>query len=243
MGRHSQTLLNLAWSELFMWDGRMATLEEQVLGPLLKPDIMNQTMVPLLGEIESIPDYRRQFKAVFPNDPVNVETIAKAIATFERTIVSNKAPFDRWIDGDEKAISESAQRGFVLFNSKANCAACHNTWRFTDDGYHDIGIDDDDPGRGRFVPDVPVLDHAFKTPTLRNITQRAPYMHPGKIATLEDVVLHYATGFVERPSLSPEMHRLELTNQDIADLVEFMRALTSEDDPVVIPVLPTKETM
>ena len=154
---------------------------------------------------------------------------------------SNKAPFDRWIEGDETAISESAKRGFVAFNGKGNCAACHSDWRFTDDGFHDIGLKSDDIGRGAQVPDVQSLQHAFKTPTLRNIDQRAPYMHDGSLANLREVVVHYDTGFVERPSLSPEMHHLGLTEQEVVDLIEFMHTLTSRDDKISIPVLPTKE--
>jgi cytochrome c peroxidase len=197
----------------------------------------------IIEEITGIPGYRQLFEKAFPGQPITVELAAKAIATYERTIVSNKAPFDRWLDNDEGALDAAAKRGFALFNGKANCAACHNTWRFTDDGFHDIGLADTDPGRSKVVPDIPVLQHAFKTPTLRNVAQRPPYMHDGSIATLEDVVRHYATGFIQRESLSPEIHKLDLTPQDVADLVAFMRSLTSNDDPVTVPVLPAKEAM
>ena len=243
MNKRSQTLLNLAWTELLMWDGRFPSLEEQILGPLFKNDIMNNNRTAMIEEVTAIPTYRRLFEQAFPKEEITVESVAKAIATFERTIVSNKAPFDRWVDGDEKAMGERAKRGFALFNGKANCVACHNTWRFTDDGFHDIGLDDDDPGRGRHVPDVPVLEHAFKTPTLRNVAQRPPYMHNGEVATLEEVVKHYAGGFKERESLSPEMKKFAVTAEEIQDLVAFMHALTSEDDPVQIPMLPVKEAM
>ncbi len=243
MNKRSQTLLNLAWTELLMWDGRFPSLEEQVSGPLFKNDIMNNSKTGMVDEINAIPAYRQLFEQVFPGEPVSVESTAKALATYERTIVSNKAPFDRWIENDEGALDAAAKRGFALFNGKANCAACHNTWRFTDDGFHDIGLADDDPGRGKVVPDVPVLMHAFKTPTLRNVAQRPPYMHDGSIDSLEAVVRHYAEGFVTRPSLSPEISKLELTVQEIQDLVAFMRTLTSDDDPVTIPVLPAKEAM
>jgi cytochrome c peroxidase len=243
MSKRSQTLLNLAWTELLMWDGRFPSLEEQVLGPLFKPDIMNNSQTVMIEEISAIPAYRQLFEQAFPGVPVSVASVAKALATFERTIVSNKAPFDRWIEGDEKALNAPAKRGFALFNGKANCVACHNGWRFTDDGFHDIGLSDQDLGRAKVVPDIPVLQHAFKTPTLRNVAQRPPYMHDGSLKSLEDVVGHYAQGFVTRPSLSPEMRKLDLTAGDTQDLVAFMRALTSPDDPVIIPVLPAKEAM
>lgn len=243
MPKRSQTLLNLAWTDLTMWDGRFPTLESQILGPLFNKDIMSSDRKAMPEEIAAIPAYKKLFEQVFPGEPVSGETIAKAIATYERTLVSNKAPFDRWVDGDDKALDDRAKRGLALFVGKANCAACHNTWRFTDDGFHDIGLNDDDPGRGKHVPGVEVLERAFKTPTLRNVAQRPPYMHNGEIASLEEVVRHYASGFLERPSLSPEMKRLNLSDDEIKDLIAFMHALTSEDDPIPTPVLPVKEAM
>jgi cytochrome c peroxidase len=188
------------------------------------------------------PAYVTAFKAAFGSGEVKFPRVAQAIATFERTLVSNKAPFDRWIDGDESAISDSAKHGFLLFNGAGHCAACHSGWRFTDDGFHDIGLPDDDVGRGGQVPNVVLLRHAFKTPTLRNVDQRAPYMHNGSLATLAQVIAHYDNGFVARPSLSPEMRRLSLSPQDMADLIAFLHTLTSSDDPIAVPILPVTES-
>jgi cytochrome c peroxidase len=243
MPKRSQTVLNIAWVDLTMWDGRFPTLESQIAGPMFNKDIMASDRKVLVEEIGAIPAYRKLFETAFPGEPLSADTIAKAIATFERTLVSNKAPFDRWVDGDDAALDARAKRGFALFVGKANCVACHNTWRFTDDGFHDIGIDDDDPGRGKHVPGVEVLERAFKTPTLRNVAQRPPYMHNGEIASLEDVMRHYAQGFIERPSLSPEMKKFTLSADETKDLIAFMHALTSEDDPIPTPVLPVKEAM
>lgn len=239
--RATPTLLNLAWADLLMWDGRNSDLEDQATEPIEAVAVMDQSMPELLDELGEIPGYRRLFREAFGRDGIARSDLAQAIATFERTLVSNKAPFDRWIDGDEAAIDASAKRGFVVFNDKGNCAACHSGWRFTDDGFHDIGLTSEDIGRGAEAPGEPLLQHAFKTPTLRNIDQRAPYMHDGSQASLREVVVHYDTGFLQRPSLSPEMHRLALTETEIADLVAFMHTLTSRDDPIPIPVLPTKE--
>jgi len=241
LSRATPTLLNLAWADLLMWDGRKNDLEDQATGPIEAPASMNQPMPELLVELAEMPGYRKLFREAFGRDDITKFNLAQALATFERTLVSNKAPFDRWIDGDEAAIGEAAKRGFVVFNGKGNCAACHSGWRFTDDGFHDIGLESEHAGRGAEVPDEPLLQHAFKTPTLRNIDQRAPYMHDGSSASLREVVIHYDTGFVRRPSLSPEIHRLGLTETEIADLAEFMHTLTSRDDPISIPVLPTKE--
>jgi cytochrome c peroxidase len=241
LGRATPTLLNLAWAELLMWDGRKCDLEDQATGPIEAAAEMDQSMPELLAELGEIPGYRALFREAFGRDGITRSDLAQAIATFERTLVSNKAPFDRWIDGDEAAIGDAAKRGFVVFNGKANCAACHSGWRFTDDGFHDIGLTSEDIGRGAEVPGEPLLQHAFKTPTLRNIDQRAPYMHDGSSASLREVVVHYDTGFLQRSSLSPEMRRLGLTETEITDLLEFMHTLTSRDDRISIPVLPTKE--
>ena len=241
LGRATPTVLNLAWAELLMWDGRKETLEEQALGPIEAGVEMNQSLPALVAELSAIPGYRRMFRDAFGKDDVTPAGIAQAIATFERTIVSNLAPFDRWVMGEEGAIDEAARRGFVLFNGRANCAACHSGWRFTDDGFHDIGLQSGDIGRAEHLPEVPAMRHAFKTPTLRNVALRGPYMHDGSARTLRDTIVHYDTGFVERPSLSPEMRRLGLSQPDVEDLVAFLRTLTSEDDPIPVPVLPTEE--
>ncbi|QQP93984.1 c-type cytochrome (plasmid) [Skermanella sp. TT6] len=239
--RASPTILNLAWAEPLMWDGRKDTLEEQATGPIEAAGEMNQPIASLVAELSDIPAYRRLFREAFGSETISGAAIARALATFERTIVSNKAPFDRWIEGDEGAIPEEAKQGFALFNGKANCAACHSGWRFTDDSFHDIGLNSADPGRGALLPDIPVMRHAFKTPTLRNVATREPFMHDGSAATLRDVIVHYDTGFVERPSLSPEMRRLGLTPGETEALLAFLRTLTSEDDPIPAPTLPTKE--
>ena len=237
LGRHTPTILNLAWSEVFFWDGRADTLEEQALGPIEAPGEMSQSLDTLIPELEAVPGYQAEFERAFPGQGITADTIAAAIATYERTIVSNLAPFDRWVRGDETAISEEAQRGFVLFNNKANCTACHSGWNMTDDSFHDIGLASTDPGREE-VLGIAELRHAFKTPGLRNIDQRAPYMHDGSIATLREVIDHYADGFINRPTLSEDIKPLELSDQERDDLVAFMLSLTSADDPVTLPILP-----
>ena len=240
LGRRSPSILNLAWGGPFMWDGRFATLEEQALGPMQAPGEMNQKLPVLLPKLQAIPGYVRSFELAFPDEGMSIKTIAQAIATYERTIVSETAPFARWVAGDEGAISDAAKRGFVLFNGKAHCAACHSGWRFPDDAFHDIGLKSEDIGRGK-VKNLPLMQHAFKTPGLRNIAQRGPYMHDGSLTTLVGVVREYNDGFVGRPSLSPEMKRLNLSDSEVNEVVAFMLTLTSRDKPVTIPTLPTTE--
>ena len=239
LGRNSPTIINRAWGEIFFWDGRAESLEAQATGPITAAGEMNTPMDVLIDRLKGISGYQKKFDEVFPGEGITEKNIAASIATFERTIVSAEAPFDRWVAGDEKAVSEDAKRGFVLFNTKANCVSCHSGWTFTDDSFHDIGLAaTDDVGRAKIVPGVPELQYAFKTPGLRNIDQRAPYMHDGWMATLEEVVRHYVDGGAQRPSLDGEMKPIALNDQEVKDLVAFMQTLTGQDRPMTLPVLP-----
>jgi len=237
LDRRTPTLLNMAWADLLMWDGRNATLEEQALAPMAAAREMNQDIAKLPGKLAAIDGYPQRFAEVFPGEGITLASIAKALATYERTIVSGEAPFDGWIAGDERAISAPAKRGFVLFNTKANCATCHAGWNFTDNSFRDIGLPDADRGRGKIL-NLPSMQHAFKTPTLRDVDRRGPYMHDGSIATLEAVIDQYDRGGdARRPSLSDEIRPLHLTGQEKADLVAFLHTLTGANPPVHVPTL------
>ncbi len=239
LGRRTPTILNLAWAESLFWDGRAGSLEEQARGPIQAAGEMNLPLDKMLGKLVSIPGYREMFDNAYPGPGVTTETIAKAIATFERTAVSGPAAFDRWIGGESGAVSESAKRGFVVFNEQGRCSQCHSGWRFTDDSFHDIGVVTEDKGRGVLLTEIPVMQSAFKTPTLRNADGRQPYMHNGSVATLEGVVeLYDRGGLARRASLSPGITPLNLSALQKQDLVAFVRTLTSRDAAVVVPVLP-----
>jgi len=237
LDRHSPTIVNLAWGELFMWDGRAASLEEQALGPIQSPAEMNMPIDLLVKRLGSFAEYTLLFATAFPGRGLSSRTLAEAIATYERTVVSEQAPFDAWIDGDEHAISEEAKRGFVLFNTKGQCSSCHEGWNFTSDGFHDIGLRSADVGRGQFLPGIPKMLHAFKTPGLREISLRGPYMHNGSIATLEEVVDHYDRGGLDRPSRSDLMMPLRLEPEEKAALVAFLKTLASTS-PTNMPIFP-----
>lgn len=236
--RHTPTILNVAYGEPFFWDGRADTLEQQAKGPMSAPAEMNRPPGSVVETVAGISGYRDEFARAYPGKPISMDTIAAAIAAFERTVVSGRAPFDAWVAGDPDAISPAAKRGYALFTGKGNCAVCHQGWRFSDDGFHDIGLPDEDRGRAAISAGIPQLEHAFKTPTLRNIRERAPYMHDGSVATLEAVVDHYDNGFKARASLDPQMHRLNLSAAEKHDLVAFLDSLSSTDPSVVMPVLP-----
>jgi cytochrome c peroxidase len=220
------------------WDGRSATLEAQAKASVETGSMsMRETETPvkvdvIVERIRSDTAYVAKFNAAMPKTPIDIDSIVKAIAAFERTLEPGIAPFDRWIEGDEQAIPDAAKRGFVLFNDKANCFACHSGWRFTDDRFHDIGTTTTDPGRGRVAKDDELMQFAFKTPTLRSVALRPPYMHNASQATLDDVMKHYEKGGIERPSRSPLMMPIELTDQDRKDLIAFMVTLT-EANPVL----------
>lgn len=238
LGRRTPTILNVAYGEPYFWDGRAATLEDQAKGPLTSAKEMDMPAEQAIARVVSIPGYVAAFDRAFPGKPISLDSIAAALASYERTIVSGSAPFDQWVAGDESAISASAKRGFALFNGKANCAVCHAGWRMSDDGFHDIGMSDSDRGRAAVAPGIVQLEYAFKTPTLRNINQRAPYMHDGSLPTLAAVVDHYDHGYEHRPSLDTQMHPLSLTRDEKTDLLAFLNTLTSVDAPAVVPVLP-----
>jgi cytochrome c peroxidase len=218
------------------WDGRNASLEAQAKSSIATGSMsMRETQAPVKVEvieerIRSDSAYVAKFAAALPGAPINVDSIAKAIAVFERTLEPGTAPFDRWIAGDEQAISAPAKRGFVLFNGKGNCSACHSGWRFTDDKFHDIGTTTTDRGRGAFDKGDELMQFAFKTPTLRSVALRPPYMHNASAATLVDVMKYYEKGGIERPSRSPMMMPIELSDQERADLIAFLESLNAADE-------------
>lgn len=237
LNRKTPTILNVAWADLLFWDGRAESLEEQALKPIAAADEMNLPLDRLVATVAA-KQYRNLFEQAYPRQPITAELVARALATFERTVVSGAAPFDEWIAGRESAISPSAKRGFDLFNTKAECQKCHSGWNFTDNGFHDTGVTGPDKGRGIELP-LEAMQYAFKTPTLRNSTRRDPYMHNGTEATLKDVIELYDLGGREkRPSLAPEIVPLHLTDQEKRDLLAFLATLTSVDKPVEMPVLP-----
>jgi cytochrome c peroxidase len=244
--RKSQPLIGIGHAEdsPVGWDGRSTTLEDQVRASIATGSMsMRQTDTPVKVEViearfRAIPEYVQKFAVALPGRPINVDAMATAISAYERTIEPGKAPFDRWIEGDEDAISTSAKRGFVLFNTKGNCAACHSGWRFTNDGFHDIGIATKDLGRGQQLKGVEAMQYAFKTPTLRSVALRPPYMHDGSVTRLYDVILHYEKGGIDRPSRSTEMFPLQLNEAERLDLVAFLQALTGVQEGEAPPKLP-----
>lgn len=224
--RNAPSLVNRAYGSSFFWDGRAATLEEQVLQPIhdsLEMDLPVEQLVARLGEDAR---YRDGFAAAFA-DGVTPANVARALASYVRTLRSGDAPVDRSRDGDTTALSPAARRGLALFTGRANCSTCHLGPNFTDEQFHNTGVARETPDLGRFAVTDSAADRgAFKTPTLRDVARTAPYMHDGSLPTLEAVVDFYDRGGRPNPSLDPEIHPLALSPDDKRDLVSLLRALT-----------------
>lgn len=237
-GRSAPTIINSGYSYFQFWDGRAIKLEGQALGPIQNPIEMDLTLDALVKKLNGIEGYRKQFQEVFGED-VSADGIAKAIASFERTVLSGDAPYDRFKAGDKSALSEAAQRGMDLFFNKAKCSACHSGPNFSDHAFHNIGVgmDQKEPDIGRYtVTKIEGDKGRFKTPTLREIARTAPYMHDGSEKTLREVVEYYNKGGVKNAQLDEGIFPLKLTDQEIDDLVTFLKeGLSSEGYPAIKP--------
>jgi cytochrome c peroxidase len=236
-GRSAPTVINRAYSTLQFWDGRAASLEEQAKGPIANPiEMTNQQDAAAAHKacvecLKQVPGYVQRFKQVFGTEDFTIDHVAQAIATFERTVLSGNSPFDRYREGDKKAMTPEQIRGQAVFFQKAACDACHIGFNFTDGSYANIGIgmDQKKPDLGRYnVTNREEDKGAFKVPTLREIEHTGPYMHDGSLKTLEEVVEHYNKGGIKNPYLDQRMKPLNLSEQDKKDLVAFLKALSGE---------------
>lgn len=241
--RGTPTIVNTGYNTQFMWDGRKKSLEDQALGPMQASAEMSTDFDAAIRMLRSSSGYRHMFAQAFPGEAIDSGTLAKAIAAYERSVVSTDSRFDRWLAGDRKAITMQEWRGYQVFvdPQRGNCAVCHSGGNFTDNGFHNLGIakaeDKRDDGRYHVRP-IRSMRGAFKTPTLRDVASTAPYFHDGSAATLMDVVEHYNRGGDDRSNISPEIRPLNLSRQDKEDLVAFMQALSGRSVPVAIPTLP-----
>ncbi len=231
-GRSAPIAINRAFSKAQFWDGRATTLEDQSVGPFTNPIEHGFADYPeMIVKMNKIEGYKKEFKEAFGGE-ISVETIGKAIASFQRTLLSGNSPFDRHdIGGDEKALSPAAIPGLDLFRNKARCTKCHSGFNFSDEKFHNLGIGFDnsavDTGRFHVTKDIKDMG-AFKIPTLREISRTAPYMHDGRFPTLMDVVNFYNQGGVKNPFQDPLIIPLDLTGNEKQDLLEFLRSLNGE---------------
>jgi cytochrome c peroxidase len=233
--RNSMPLFNLVYDRHFFWDGGASDLESQVAGPITNPIEMNQDIAELLQELNSHAEYPSLFKNAFGSLPITSSMLLKAIAQFERTMISSNSKFDKYMR-NEVAFSEAEIRGMNLFNDmqKGDCNHCHTLGgTFTDYDFRNTGLDSVYADQGRFIITGLASDIGkFKTPSLRNIAVTAPYMHNGRFTTLTQCVEHYNTGFHYTQNLDPVLAssvKGRLNQNEISDIVAFLNTLTDTD--------------
>ncbi len=210
--RRVPAIINRGYGKSFFWDGRNATLEQQVLEPIANPLEMDMSVEEAAARVG-----------------LDVAGLAKALASYVRAIRAGDSPYDRYVAGDRTALGEEGRAGLKVFRGKGNCVVCHVGPNLTDEKFHNTGVgwngrDFDDPGRSR-VSGRDGDRGAFKTPTLREAARRAPYMHNGSLKTLEDVIEFYNQGGRPNPALDAEVRELKLTAEEKASLAAFLRAL------------------
>jgi cytochrome c peroxidase len=238
--RHTPTLWNVGYNELFYWDGRSPTLEKQIEAAWKGQ--MGADPAEIAKKVNAVPGYEVQFKTIFKSD-ATPDTLVKALGAFVRTLRSGGAPWDKYEAGDKSAVSEDAVRGFEIFRNKAGCAACHAPPLYTDNGFHNVGIGFDpdkkepDLGRGKVANDEK-LNGAFKTPTIRSVETSGPYFHDGRAATVEEAVDTMLSGGIKNPTLDAKLKPVKLSDKEKKDLLAFMKALKAPEETFERPKLP-----
>ena len=232
--RNAPSLLNRAYGENFLWDGSAKSLEDQALTPIGNPDELGGSVEAVLKSIQANKDYVAEFKKVFGGeDSVNKENLAKAIASFERTLVGGNSLVDQFRASDYRALPQEARTGMWLFESRAGCWKCHSGPNLSDEEFHNTGVGfgekDRDPGRMEVSKDAKD-NFAFKTPTLRGVAETGPFMHDGSVKTLKEVVEFYNKGgSKDDPELDKDIKPLDLSDEEVGFLVEFLKALSGDE--------------
>jgi cytochrome c peroxidase len=230
-GRSAPTVINRAYSLAQFWDGRAASLEDQAKGPMANPIEMGNTHDAIVTRLKSVAGYRPLFAKVYGSEDIDIDRVALAIACFERTILSGNAPYDKYVSGDKKAMTVAQVRGMKVFFDVAKCDKCHEGANFTLNMYANLGVGSDktEPDAGRFAVTHDARDWgAFKTPTLRDISRTAPYMHDGSLQSLDEVVDFYDRGGKPNKNLDANIKPLHLSAGQKSDLVAFLKTLDGE---------------
>ena len=250
--RHTPTLYNVGYYKEWYWDGRAATLEAQILAAWRGQ--MGADPEQIVGKLNAIEGYKNAFQTAL-GGPATADGVTKALAGFVRTLISDNSPWDRYEKGDKSAVPEDAVKGFTVFSDsdKANCTLCHLPPTYTDALFHNVGVGFDKPtpdlGRGKILADKATqsggdvaeakkLDGAFKTPTVRSVSESGPYFHDGRAANLEDAVDFMLRGGIKNPSLDEKLKPRKLSAQERTQLLAFLKSLTPESKPFEKPQLP-----
>jgi cytochrome c peroxidase len=236
--RNTPSLLNVGLHSSYLWDGRAKSLEEQALVPIESPQEMRQDLGELEKELAEVSGYVDQFQQVFDSKPTR-DGIAKALAAFQRSLVTGPSALDKYLGGDKEALNNAAKRGWELFVGEANCIRCHSGPLLSDGNFYRLGIVSADKGREAVTGNEKDLMR-FRTPSLRNVAQTAPYMHDGSLATLTSVVEFYYRGIpAETGALAPEVESLQSRSySEVSDLVAFLESLSGELLKFKRPTLP-----
>ncbi|WP_200763343.1 cytochrome-c peroxidase [Nitrosophilus alvini] len=234
--RNTPTIVNGAYLHTFFWDARAESLEEQALGPIEAKAEMDISAEELVKKLKNIKGYVKLFEKAFPGIGITKETIAKAIASFERTVVSTESAFDRWVKGDQNAISEEAKEGFEIFRNKGKCISCHSGFNFTNESLNNIALGDSDPGVFAITKN-PIWKGCFKTPTLRDVAETSPYFHDGSVHTLEEAVYICGNGgrYKDMKGRSPFFRDRGLSMDEVRKVVKFLETLTGKRPDIEIP--------
>jgi cytochrome c peroxidase len=241
-GRNSPTVINAAYATSMFWDGRAASLEEQALGPIANPIEMGHTVEAMVADLSGVAVYKDRFQKVFGTG-VTQDGVAKAIAAFERTVLSGNSPYDQFMAGNKEALSAAQKHGLEVFEN-AGCSTCHAPPLMSNYGFQNagVGMDKEKPDEGRMVVTKKESDRGkFRVPSLRDVAQTAPYFHDGSVDKLEDAVALMAAGGKDNPNLSTILkgvRETRLSEQDRGDLVEFLKGLSGEYPIIEPPKLP-----
>ncbi len=252
--RNSPSLLNVWFYKNLFWDGRSHSLEDQAFSPINSEIEMHSDMPEVMAKLRKIAGYRPLFDSAFGRPEISPETVTEALAAFQRTLVSRKAPFDDFLAGRKNALSEPALRGLHLFRTKARCMNCHHGPLFSDNSFHNIGLtyykrENEDLGRYLFTQRAEDVGR-FKTPSLRDVIRTRPWMHNGLFDNIEGIINMYSAGMPQPkpkpeqamdslfPKTDPLIRKLDLTKQEKEDIIAFLNAITAEPTRVKMPVLP-----
>ncbi|HIP36528.1 MAG TPA: cytochrome-c peroxidase [Crocinitomix sp.] len=247
--RNAMPVINVGWMNTLFWDGRSVSVEDQAFGPVVNPVEMKNTWAKAVSDLQSDPEYPALFKKAFGTDVIDSVLVVKAIAQFERTLISGNSPFDKYLRGEPTGWSEAdilqAYQGYALFmdETKGDCFHCHGDQYnplWTDNSFHNNGLDAviTDKGLGA-VTNNPNDDGKFKTPTLRNLAYTAPYMHDGRFATLDEVLMHYSFGLQNSPTIDPLMKSVDAGGVQLSvterNLIKKFLLSLSDDEFVTNP--------